>query len=118
MTHQLIYEQRKKPVHCPPLGVANFAAEGTRSRRSKGQVYTRARRKFNIDVLPPPFRRISKRRALTRLARAPISAADLSRGAEKDAKPSVSALLSSPPRSPDGSGREGKLAVAARRRGR
>jgi hypothetical protein len=47
---------------------------------------------------------MSKRRALTRLAGAPISAADLSRGAEKDAKPSVSALLSSPPpRSPDGS---------------
>ena len=118
LPHQLVYEQRKKPVHCPPLGVANFAAEGTRSRRSKGQVYTRARRDFNIDVMPPPFRRMCKRRALTRLAGAPISAADLSRGAEKDAKPSVSALLSSPPRSPDGSGREGKLAVAARRRGR
>jgi hypothetical protein len=54
-----------------------------------------------------------KRRALTRLAGAPISAADLSRGAEKDAKPSVSALLSSPPRSPDGSRREGEPAGTA-----
>jgi hypothetical protein len=61
--------------------------------------------------MPPPFRRMSKRRALTRLTRAPISAADLSRGAEKDAKPSISALLSSSPlRFPDGSGREAEPA--------
>jgi hypothetical protein len=47
------------------------------------------------------------------LAGAPISAADLSRGAEKDAKPSVSALLSSPPRcSPDGFRREAEPAGA------
>jgi hypothetical protein len=24
LTHQLVYEQRKKPVHCTPLGVANL----------------------------------------------------------------------------------------------
>jgi len=48
------------------------------------------------------------------LAGAPISAADQSRGAEKDAKPSVSALLSSPPLRPsNGSGREDEPAGGA-----
>jgi hypothetical protein len=62
-----------------PLGPANFAAQGARSRQLKVQVYARARIKFNIDGFTPPFRRIAKRRALTRLAGAPISAADLPR---------------------------------------
>ena len=119
VTDQFVEKKREKTVHGAPLGPANIAAEGPRARRSKGQVYNWARRKFNIAEFPPPFRRIAKRRALTRLARAPISAADLSRGAEKDAKPSVSALLSSPPpRSPDGSRREVEPAGDARRRGR
>jgi hypothetical protein len=119
VTDQFVEKKRKKTIHGSPLGPANIAAEGSRARRSKEQVYNWAWRKFNIAGFPPPFRGAAKRRALTRLARAPISATDLSRGAEKDAKPSVSALLSSPPpRSPDGSRREVEPAGDARRRGR
>ena len=58
LTHQLVYEQRKKPVHCAPLGPANLAAEGHARPPIETEVYTRARREFNIDVIPPPFRRI------------------------------------------------------------
>ena len=55
VTDQLVDKKRQNPVHCPPLGDANFAAEGMRSRRSKGQVYARARRKFNIAEFSAAF---------------------------------------------------------------